>query len=301
MTCSNEAIMNTTPLTKQENTETTVAKTKTHPCFNGEAHDYARMHIPVAPKCNVQCNYCNRAYDCQNESRPGVTSSLLSPQEACDKFVSVKEKMPNLSVVGIAGPGDAMANYEATVNSIKLIKEADPDITFCLSTNGLNLLPHIDELIALGVTHFTVTVNTIYEEVAAKIYKFVEVDGTKYFGLEAGRIMIERQWKAIRYLRDKDVITKVNIVYMKGINDDHIHEVVERARTFDVSVTNIMPLIPVAGTVFHDLEKASQEELHAMRKKCSEILPQMTHCNQCRADAIGTLRHKGCGKKRSLA
>ena len=30
-----------------------------HPCFNDEAHDSkGRIHLPVAPKCNIQCNFC---------------------------------------------------------------------------------------------------------------------------------------------------------------------------------------------------------------------------------------------------
>ncbi|MCB1485180.1 MAG: nitrogenase cofactor biosynthesis protein NifB, partial [Hyphomicrobiaceae bacterium] len=47
------------------------AKIKDHPCYSEEAHHYfARMHVAVAPACNIQCNYCNRKYDCANESRP---------------------------------------------------------------------------------------------------------------------------------------------------------------------------------------------------------------------------------------
>ena len=50
-------------------------KIKDHPCYSEEAHHYfARMHVAVAPACNIQCNYCNRKYDCANESRPGVVS-----------------------------------------------------------------------------------------------------------------------------------------------------------------------------------------------------------------------------------
>ena len=82
-------------------------KTKKHPCFScGSAHKYARMHLPIAPKCNISCNYCLRKYDCVNESRPGVTTEILSPKEAFAKYKIVKAKMPNLTVVGIAGPGD---------------------------------------------------------------------------------------------------------------------------------------------------------------------------------------------------
>ena len=40
-------------------------KVKNHPCYSEEAHHhYARMHVAVAPACNIQCNYCNRKYDC---------------------------------------------------------------------------------------------------------------------------------------------------------------------------------------------------------------------------------------------
>ena len=56
---------------------------KDHPCYSEEAHHYfARMHVAVAPACNIQCNYCNRKYDCANESRPGVVSEKLTPDQA---------------------------------------------------------------------------------------------------------------------------------------------------------------------------------------------------------------------------
>src|SRR5271169_1440754 len=61
-------------------------KVKNHPCYSEEAHHhYARMHVAVAPACNIQCNYCNRKYDCANESRPGVVSEKLTPEQAAKK------------------------------------------------------------------------------------------------------------------------------------------------------------------------------------------------------------------------
>ena len=57
-----------------------------HPCFNAKVKgQFGRVHLPVAPKCNILCNYCNRKFDCVNESRPGVTSSVLSPAQALDQ------------------------------------------------------------------------------------------------------------------------------------------------------------------------------------------------------------------------
>ncbi len=76
-----------------------------HPCFSEQAHHYfARMHVAVAPACNIQCNYCNRKYDCSNESRPGVVSEVLTPAQAVKKVKAVAAEIPQMSVLGIAGP-----------------------------------------------------------------------------------------------------------------------------------------------------------------------------------------------------
>ena len=65
-----------------------------HPCYSKDAHHkFARIHLPVAPACNIQCNYCNRKYDCSNESRPGVVSEVLSPEEAAYKVLAVAQKL----------------------------------------------------------------------------------------------------------------------------------------------------------------------------------------------------------------
>ena len=89
----------------------TVAKDRSqHPCFNKETSgSCGRVHLPVAPGCNIQCNYCNRKYDCLNESRPGVTSAILPPDRAVEYLDEVLKKEPRITVVGIAGPGDPMA------------------------------------------------------------------------------------------------------------------------------------------------------------------------------------------------
>ncbi|MEG6552646.1 nitrogen fixation protein NifB, partial [Desulfocurvibacter africanus] len=92
-----------------------------HPCFNKSVSGQCgRIHLPVAPACNIQCRYCNRKYDCVNESRPGVTSGVLAPPQAAAYLDRVLEKEPRITVVGIAGPGDPFANAEATLETIRL-------------------------------------------------------------------------------------------------------------------------------------------------------------------------------------
>ena len=75
-----------------------MSELETHPCFTAKCSDYARIHLPVAPKCNMQCNYCLRKYSCVNESRPGVVARVMVPEDAVDWYLQMKAKVPKLTV-----------------------------------------------------------------------------------------------------------------------------------------------------------------------------------------------------------
>lgn len=274
----------------------TLEKSSKHPCFTyGARHKYARMHLPVAPACNISCNYCNRLFDCLHESRPGVTSDILTPEAALAKYIRVKKHMENLSVAGIAGPGDALANWENTRRTIALIKEYDPEVVFCLSTNGLMLPEYAAAIVQLGVRHVTVTVNCLKPSIGEKIYQHVDYKGKRYRGTNGASILIQNQLAGIKELASQGVLVKVNIVMLRGINDSHVPVIVKKVKDLGASVTNIMPLIPAAGSAFENYSQTSARDIKIMRDICEVILPQMSHCRQCRADAIGLL-----GDDRSL-
>lgn len=264
-------------------------KTLEHPCYNCGAHQYARIHLPVAPACNVQCSYCVRKFDCPNESRPGVSSGILTPKEALGRYIEVKKKMPNLTVAGIAGPGEALENWERVKTSFELIRKYDPDVTFCLSTNGLKLPLYARELADLGVSHVTVTMNAVDPHISGQMYQYIHFMGKEYKGDAAGAVMVANQLAGIRLLIASHVIVKVNIVTVKGINDAHVPEVVKTVKSMGCYITNIMQMIPVEGSAFQDIEPISNKRLQELRKQCGEIMPQMYHCQHCRADAVGTL------------
>jgi len=265
-------------------------ETSKHPCYNADAHTkYSRMHLPVAPQCNISCNYCNRKFDCVNESRPGVTSEVLTPELASQKFSWVKDNIENLSVVGIAGPGDALANWDVTRKSIELIQSKGEDVIFCLSTNGLMLPEYAEELVELGIKHITVTVNCLDPKIGAQLYKVVHYQGKSYSGTIGAELLLKNQLEGIAYLVAHGVLVKINIVMVKGINDHHIPEVVKKMKELGVFITNIMPLIPAPGSAFEAFPQTSMKEINEMRDRCQLDMQQMRHCKQCRADAIGLL------------
>ncbi|MDR3324525.1 MAG: nitrogenase cofactor biosynthesis protein NifB [Spirochaetaceae bacterium] len=264
-------------------------KSLRHPCFGGCGAGYARIHLPVAPQCNIKCGYCVRKFSCANESRPGVCAQVLEPEAALSRYLDVKRELPKLSTVGIAGPGDALANSAQTFETLRLIRTADPDAVFCLSTNGLLLPDSVEELVALGVSHLTVTVNTLDAKTGRRIYQFVECGGRRFRGEEAAALLLHNQLEGIRRAASAGLVVKANIVMLKGLNDDEIPAVVAGVKAAGAAVSNIMQLIPVKGSLFENVPLVSKAELDAMRKRCEAILPQMYHCRQCRADAIGTL------------
>ncbi|MDR1809359.1 MAG: radical SAM protein [Prevotella sp.] len=261
-----------------------------HPCFNAEAkHQYARVHLPVAPKCNIQCNYCNRKYDCCNESRPGVTSTVLSPMQSVHYLKALSEKIPNISVIGIAGPGDPFANPEETINTMKMAKQEFPDLLFCLSSNGLDLEPYIDEIAEIGVSHVTITLNSLRPETLAKIYRWVRYNRRVYRGEEAGKVLLEQQLKCISKLKEKGMVVKINTVVCMGINDGEVEEIAQKVAELGADTMNCIPMYPTGDTEFEHLQEPPKELMRDIKMRIAKYIRPMAHCARCRADAAGLL------------
>jgi len=218
-------------------------KIQEHPCFSENAcHLFGRMHLPVAPKCNIQCNYCIRKYDCVNESRPGVTSKVLSPEEALERVREVLNKVHYIKVVAVAGPGEPLFN-EATFETFRLVKAEFPHLMRCMSTNGLLLPDRIDDIEELGIGTLTVTLNAVDPAIGKLIYSFVKYRGKRYRGEEAAEILLKNQLEGIREAVKRKIIVKVNTVYIPTINDKHIVDIAKQIGKMGVYMQNIMPLM----------------------------------------------------------
>ncbi|MEI6306009.1 MAG: radical SAM protein, partial [Deltaproteobacteria bacterium] len=185
-----------------------------HPCFGGNHKENGRIHLAVAPRCNIKCRYCSRRHDCANESRPGVASRILTPAEALDRVreVAVSPLLgPVIKVVGIAGPGDPLANEE-TFETFRLIDREFPQFIKCLSTNGLRLPERIDLLNELDLRSLTVTINALDPRIGSEIYSWVRYKGTCYTGAEGAELLIGNQLEGVQRAADSGITVKVNTV-----------------------------------------------------------------------------------------
>ena len=270
------------------------ARVQNHPCYSEDAHHYfARMHVAVAPACNIQCHYCNRKYDCANESRPGVVSEVLDPLQAVRKVKAVAANIPQMSVLGIAGPGDPLANPQRTFETFRLLAEQAPDIKLCVSTNGLALPDLVDELAKYNIEHVTITINCVDPDIGAQIYPWIYWNNKRLRGRKAAKILIERQQRGLEMLVERDILVKVNSVLIPGVNDQHLKEVSRIVKAKGAFLHNVMPLIAEAehGTFYGVMgqRSPSAEELQDLQDACAGDMNMMRHCRQCRADAVGLL------------
>ena len=261
-----------------------------HPCFNDEArHRFARIHLPVAPDCNVQCNFCRREYDCANESRPGVTSQVLTPAQALSYLEAVVQRDPRISVVGIAGPGDPFATPDRTLETLRLVRKRFPEMLLCVASNGLAVAPHAAELAELQVSHVTLTVNAVGPAIGARIYAWVRDRKRMSRGLEGAEILWQRQQESLHALKRAGLTVKINLILIPGVNDQHAPEVARCMAEMGADLINCVPLYPVADTPFAHIPTPDASTMHVVREQLGQHLPLMRHCTRCRADAVGLL------------
>lgn len=258
---------------------------KTHPCLGGEAHfKFGRIHLPVSPTCNIQCKFCKRGFN-KSEVRPGVSSLILKPEEAVETVRKALKLCPEIRVVGIAGPGDTLATDNA-IETFKLVHKEFPQLTNCLSTNGLRLAEKAERLVEAGVQTITVTVNAIDPKILKDICSFViDENGNKLEGEAGAKKLIDAQLRGIKKISDLGVVVKINSVLVPGINDKHIKEVAKVTSKLGAQILNIIPLIPQNELAY--LKAPTCELLEKVREEAGEYLDVFRHCKHCRADACG--------------
>ena len=273
-----------TELDRHEQTPDYTHLVKKHPCFNGEAHTrYGRIHLPVSPACNIQCRFCQRGFN-KSENRPGVCAGILQPAEALDVVKRALELCPQITVAGIAGPGDTLATDHA-IETFRLISRQYPDLVCCLSTNGLRLAERAKELVEVGVKTITVTVNAADAQTLARICSYAIIDGRQESGELAAKKLLAAQKKGIRRTVELGLVVKLNTVLIPGINDFQIGEVAKLGAQLGVHFINVIPLIPQHEMVNYPVPTC--QELNLARSIAEQYLPVFRHCRQCRADACG--------------
>jgi nitrogen fixation protein NifB len=228
--------------------------------------------LPVSPGCNIACKFCKRDLN-DTDVRPGVASGIITPEEAVETVRKALALCPDITVVGVAGPGDTLATPYA-LQTFRLIAREFPQIIKCMSTNGLLLPKYADEIIDIGIDTLTVTVNAVEPTILAQIADGIDAE-----------TLIHNQLTGIEKVSEASVTVKANTVLIPEINGGHIGEVARTVAKQGAKIMNVIPLIPQNKLAW--CSTPTCEQISAARWEAEKYMPVFRHCQRCRADAAG--------------
>ncbi|OPX43916.1 FeMo cofactor biosynthesis protein NifB [Ruminiclostridium hungatei] len=263
-----------------------------HPCFD-ETLSGCRIHLPIAKRCNTKCNYCRIGIS-SDAQRPGVTESILDVNDVVTYVNKSLEIYDDCKIIGIAGPGDPLANPDETFEAFKRINKNFPDFKKCMCTNGFGVKEHIKKIEEAGIDYITLTINSVCTDSINNIYKFIYYRDKYYEGIEAGKLILDLQKTALELLSSiENLKIKINVVLIPGVNDKELDNLMLFLNNYRIDIINVIPLLPVNDTKFKNIEAFTHGEFCEIKEKLHNKFPNIKFkgsCQRCRSDARGNVR-----------
>lgn len=194
---------------------------------HGRHHNYLRLSL--SERCNLRCQYCMPP-----EGVPlSPSSKLLSDDEIIRLLrVFVKNGVNKVRLTG--GEPLLRPNLASLVRSISdVLRNSDNEGRLVgMTTNGISLSRHIDDLVDAGLTGVNISLDTLNAD------RFLEI--TRRNGLDKVMRAIgdcvtafRTRYGTVRVGTDGSggSRVKINCVVMRGINDDELSDFVRMAYT----------------------------------------------------------------------
>lgn len=260
-----------------------------HYCFNNSflSSGSGRIHVPLAIYCNLNCNYCSFSFNknITRQPQPGSSSHILRHSIEIRNWLSQKSKeYKNIKIIGIAGPGDPLANIEQLKEFFDIVNESYQDYVTCICTSGLDF-KNAESLILVQKTlgYITFTINTRKVESVNKIYKpifFKNFDAEKF---------IEEQEYAVKTCIKNNLKVKINCVYLPTINDDEILNLFNFYKTLGVQIFNIIKYKSMRTHVFSSLPPIDTFKYNKLLSDCKKAdIKLLNKCYRCKSDVCGS-------------
>ena len=171
------------------------------------------LRISVTERCNFRCQYCM-----PEKPFSWVPKENLLSFEELFSFVKVAidEGVTKIRLTG----GEPLLREDLDT-FIKMISDYKPDIDLALTTNGYLLPETAQRLKDAGLKRANISLDSLKPETAAKI---------------AGRDVLDRVLKGIDKALEVGLKVKINMVPLKGINDDEILDILDYCKARNIKV-----------------------------------------------------------------
>lgn len=199
----------------------------------GRRHNYLR--ISLLEKCNLRCTYCMPA--------DGIVLSPKASLMTADEIFGIAHTFAQNGVnkIRLTG-GEPLLRKDFPEIISKL---ATLNISLSITTNGILIDRHIDVLKQFKVNKINLSLDTL---IASK------------FNAITLRNQFEKVIDNLHLLLNNDFQVKVNVVLMKGFNDNEIVDFVKLTQFLPISV-RFIEFMPFAGNEWDRSKMVSQNEI----------------------------------------
>ena len=184
--------------------------------IDGHGRKVNYLRVSVTERCNFRCQYCM-----PEKPFSWVPKENLLSFDELFKFikVAIDEGINKIRITG----GEPLLREDLDY-FIKLISSYKPDIDLAITTNGF-LLPEVaQKLKDAGLKRLNISLDSLKPAVAAQI---------------AQRNVLSQVLEGIDKALEVGLKVKINMVPLKGINDNEILDILEYARERKVTVRYI--------------------------------------------------------------
>ncbi len=199
----------------------------------GRVHDYLR--ISLTDNCNLRCFYCMP----DEKYAFAPAAKLMQPDEIetiAKLFVSHGVKKIRLT------GGEPLVRKDAPVIIDKLGKLG---IELAITTNGVRINEMMDNLMSAQVKTINISLDTLDAEKFKKITR---------------RDLFQKVRDNINLLIQNNFRVKINVVLMKGLNDDEILDFIEMTRDSQIEV-RFIEFMPFSGNRWTSNQVFTLEEI----------------------------------------
>jgi cyclic pyranopterin phosphate synthase len=171
------------------------------------------LRISITDRCNLRCKYCTESF------LPFIAHEDVLRYEEIIRFVRIAA---SLGVRKVRLTGGEPLRRKSLPFLLKEIDAIDTIEDISLTTNGVELAEHVEELKSAGLRRVNISLDTLKKD------RFTFITGVDAF---------DRVMKSIEKARAAGLDpVKVNTVIIKDFNDDEVLDFAEFARSWDVQV-----------------------------------------------------------------
>lgn len=179
------------------------------------------LRLSVTDRCNLRCQYCQPPQGIEYYQR----SQLCSFEE----FLLIAETASELGIDKIRLTGGEVflrKDILAFMRSLFAMKRFEEIV---LTTNGTLLLPHLQELMKIGLRRLNISLDTLSPDLYTRI---------------TGRQSFFRVLEGIQKASEEGFQIKINMVVLNGVNSDEIPSFIQYflSKSVEVRFIEFMPL-----------------------------------------------------------